>query len=127
VNGNAAALRQLFQNLIANAIKFVEDGPPRIRIWAAEVPEGWRFSIRDNGIGIASDQAERIFGMFTRLHGGERYPGTGVGLAVCQRIVDVHGGRIWVEPAPGGGSQFMFTIARAPRANGLPSAGEPHP
>jgi two-component system, chemotaxis family, sensor kinase Cph1 len=113
VTGNAAALRQLFQNLVANAIKFVDDGPPRIRIWAAEVPEGWRFTVRDNGIGIEPDQAERIFGMFTRLHGADRYPGTGVGLAVCQRIVDVHGGRIWVEPAPGGGSQFMFTIARA--------------
>jgi light-regulated signal transduction histidine kinase (bacteriophytochrome) len=113
VNGNAAALRQLFQNLIANAIKFVDDGAPRVRIWAAEVPDGWRFTVRDNGIGIDPDHAERIFGMFTRLHGSEGYPGTGVGLAVCQRIVDVHGGRIWVEPAPGGGSQFMFTIARA--------------
>ena len=115
VNGNAAALRQLFQNLIANAIKFVDEATPRVRIWAAEVPEGWRFTIRDNGIGIDADHAERIFGMFTRLHGAERYPGTGVGLAVCQRIVDVHGGRIWVEPSPGGGSQFMFTIARAAR------------
>ncbi|HEX4734943.1 MAG TPA: ATP-binding protein [Thermoleophilaceae bacterium] len=114
VNGNPAALRQLFQNLIANAIKFVDNSAPRVRIWAAEVPEGWRFSVRDNGIGIEPEQAERIFEMFTRLHGAERYPGTGVGLAVCKRIVDVHGGRIWVEPAPGGGSQFMFTIARAP-------------
>jgi two-component system, chemotaxis family, sensor kinase Cph1 len=114
VNGNPASLRQLFQNLIANAIKFVDDGPPRVRIWAAEVPEGWRFSVRDNGIGIDPEQADRIFGMFTRLHGAERYTGTGVGLALCQRIVDVHGGRIWVEQAPGGGSQFMFTIARAP-------------
>jgi light-regulated signal transduction histidine kinase (bacteriophytochrome) len=113
VNGNPASLRQLFQNLIANAIKFVDGGSPRVRVWAAEVPEGWRFTVRDNGIGIEPEQAERIFGMFTRLHGSERYPGTGVGLAVCQRIVDVHGGRIWVEPAPGGGSQFMFTIARA--------------
>jgi two-component system, chemotaxis family, sensor kinase Cph1 len=116
VNGNPASLRQLFQNLIANAIKFVDDGPPRVRIWAAEVPEGWRFTVRDNGIGIDPEQAERIFGMFTRARGSERYPGTGVGLAVCQRIVDVHGGRIWVEPAPGGGSQFMFTIARAKAA-----------
>jgi light-regulated signal transduction histidine kinase (bacteriophytochrome) len=113
VNGNPAALRQLFQNLIANAIKFVDHGPPRVRIWAAEVPEGWRFTVRDNGIGIDPEQVERIFSMFTRVHGSERYPGTGVGLAVCQRIVDVHGGRIWVESAPGGGSQFMFTIARA--------------
>ena len=112
VNGNPAALRQLFQNLIANAIKFTGDASPRVRIWVAEVPEGWRFTVRDNGIGIDPEQAERIFGMFTRLHGSDRYPGTGVGLAVCQRIVDVHGGRIWVEPAPGGGSQFMFTIAR---------------
>ena len=118
VTGNPAALRQVFQNLVANAIKFVEDGKPQIRIWAAEVPEGWRFSVRDNGIGIAPDQAERIFGMFTRLHGADRYPGTGVGLALCQRIVDVHGGRIWVEPAPGGGSQFMFTIGRAATENG---------
>jgi light-regulated signal transduction histidine kinase (bacteriophytochrome) len=125
VTGNAAALRQLFQNLIANAIKFVADGPPRVRIWAAEVPEGWRFTIRDNGIGIDPEQTDRIFGMFTRLHGAERYPGTGVGLAVCQRIVDVHGGRIWVEPAPGGGSQFMFTIARA--TPGDPQHEEPHP
>lgn len=115
VTGNPAALRQLFQNLIANAIKFVDDPPPRVRIWAAEIPEGWRFSVRDNGIGIAPEEAERIFGMFTRLHGSDRYPGTGVGLAVCQRIVDVHGGRIWVESAPGGGSQFMFTIADSRR------------
>jgi light-regulated signal transduction histidine kinase (bacteriophytochrome) len=122
VNGNPASLRQLFQNLIANAIKFVEDGPPRVRVWAAEVPEGWRFTVRDNGIGIDPEKAELIFGMFTRLHGSERYPGTGVGLAVCQRIVDVHGGRIWVEPSPGGGSQFMFTIARA-----RPPAAEPPP
>jgi light-regulated signal transduction histidine kinase (bacteriophytochrome) len=125
VNGNEAALRQLFQNLIANAIKFVEDGPPRVRVWAAEVPEGWRFSVRDNGIGIDPDQTERIFGMFTRLHRPDRYPGTGVGLALCQRIVDVHGGRIWVEPAPGGGSQFMFTIARAPTAVDGPSTHAP--
>ena len=118
VIGNPASLRQLFQNLIANGIKFVENGPPQIRIWAAEVPEGWRFSVRDNGIGIAPEQAERIFGMFTRLHGADRYPGTGVGLALCQRIVSVHGGRIWVEAAPGGGSQFMFTLARAPK-NGV--------
>ena len=125
VTGNAAALRQLFQNLIANAIKFVDGGPPRVRIWAAEVPEGWRFTIRDNGIGIDSEQAERIFGMFARLHGADRYPGTGVGLAVCQRIVDVHGGRIWVEPAPSGGSQFMFTIARATPSVPSPDAQRP--
>jgi light-regulated signal transduction histidine kinase (bacteriophytochrome) len=118
VTGNPASLRQLFQNLVANGIKFVaDDVKPQIRIWAAEVPEGWRFSVRDNGIGIAPEQAEKIFGMFTRLHGADRYPGTGVGLALCQRIVHLHGGRIWVEPAPGGGSQFQFTIARAASAD----------
>src|SRR3954453_16768426 len=116
VTGNPGALRQLFQNLVANAIKFVDDEKPQVRIWAADVPEGWRFSVRDNGIGIASEQAERIFGMFTRLHGSDRYPGTGVGLALCQRIVDVHGGGGWVGAPPGRGAQFMFTIARAPSA-----------
>lgn len=125
VMGNPASLRQLMQNLVANAIKFVDAGPPRIRIWAAEVPEGWRFTVRDNGIGIDPAQAERIFEMFQRLHGSDKYQGTGVGLAVCQRIVHVHGGRIWVEPAPGGGSQFMFTIARAPSGEGPPSAPAP--
>lgn len=124
VVGSPAALRQLFQNLVANAIKFVDQPPPRVRIWAAEVPEGWRFSVRDNGIGIDPAKAERIFGMFTRLHGSDRYPGTGVGLAVCQRIVSVHGGRIWVEPGPGGGSQFMFTIARAAKGGAALQPGE---
>ena len=112
VTGNAPALGQLFQNLIANAIKFRGEASPRVRIWAAEVPGAWRFAVRDNGIGIDPEQAERIFTMFTRLHSANNYPGTGVGLAVCQRIVGVHGGHIWVEEAPGGGSQFMFTIAR---------------
>jgi chemotaxis family two-component system sensor kinase Cph1 len=111
VGGYPGPLRQVFQNLIANAIKFAGDEPPRVSIWAARVPGAWRFTIRDNGIGVDRADADRIFGMFTRLHATERYPGTGVGLAVCQRIVEVHGGRIWVEPAPGGGSQFMFTLA----------------
>jgi two-component system, chemotaxis family, sensor kinase Cph1 len=114
VSGYPRPLRQLFQNLIANAIKFADNEPPRVSIWAAQVPGAWRFTIRDNGIGIDRGDAERIFGMFTRLHSSERYPGTGVGLAVCQRIVEVHGGRIWVEPAPGRGSQFMFTLAAGP-------------
>jgi two-component system, chemotaxis family, sensor kinase Cph1 len=111
VTGDPRGLRQLFQNLIANAIKFAGAVAPRVSIWAAEIPGGWRFTIRDNGIGIDPADAERIFGMFTRVHATDRYPGTGVGLAVCQRIVEVHGGRIWVEQAPGGGSQFMFTLA----------------
>jgi light-regulated signal transduction histidine kinase (bacteriophytochrome) len=113
VTGNAAALGQVFQNLISNAIKFVDDGPPRVRVWAAEVPGGWRFSVRDNGIGIDPARSDEIFGMFSRGQTGDRYPGAGVGLALCQRIVEVHGGQIWVEPAPWGGSQFMFTIGDA--------------
>ena len=118
VTGDPRGLNQLFQNLIANAVKFTNEAAPRVRIWAAEVPGAWRISIRDNGIGIDPEDAEKIFGMFTRLHSTDEYPGTGVGLAVCQRIVQAHGGRIWVEEAPGGGSQFMFTIAdprRSPR------------
>lgn len=111
VTADRGALRQLFQNLIANGVKFAADEAPRVSIWAAEVPGGWRFTVRDNGIGIDPADAERVFGMFTRLHSTERYPGTGVGLAVCQRIVEAHGGRIWVEAAPSGGSQFMFTLA----------------
>ena len=114
VVGDPASLRQVFQNLLENAIKFTDGGPPEIRIWAADVPDGWRFSVRDNGIGVDPNQAEKIFGMFSRGHHQERYPGTGVGLALCRRIVEAHGGRLWVEPAPRGGSQFMFTIgARA--------------
>lgn len=122
VTGDPRALGQLFQNLIANAVKFTGDEPPRVRIWAAEVPGAWRISIRDNGIGIRPEDAEKIFGMFARLHSSERYPGTGVGLAVCQRIVEAHGGRIWVEPAPGGGSQFMFTLADPRRSAPAPQS-----
>lgn len=118
VIGNPATLRQLFQNLLENAIKFRDTGPPEVRIWAAEVPEGWRFSVRDKGIGVAPELSEKIFGMFTRGHSRDRYPGTGVGLALCRRIVEAHGGQIWVEPAPGGGSQFMFTLGNAHELRG---------
>jgi light-regulated signal transduction histidine kinase (bacteriophytochrome) len=118
VVGNPAALRQVFQNLVENAIKFSDSHPPEIRIWAAEVPGGWRFSVRDNGIGIDPKQSEKIFGMFIRGHSRERYPGTGVGLALCRRIVEAHGGHIWVEPAPGRGSQFMFTVGNGGRPAG---------
>ena len=123
VTADPRGLDQLFQNLIANAVKFSGEKSPRVRIWAAEVPGAWRFSIRDNGIGIDPADADRIFGMFSRVH-SDRYPGTGVGLAVCQRIVEAHGGRIWVEQAPGGGSQFMFTIADPRRS---PHEPQPEP
>ncbi|MBN1516286.1 PAS domain-containing protein [Candidatus Sumerlaeota bacterium] len=103
-------LTQLFQNLLANAIKFRGENTPEIRIEASESGGGWRFCVRDNGIGIALDARERIFQIFQRLHSREEYEGTGIGLALCQRIVLRHGGRIWVESEPGKGSAFFFTL-----------------
>ena len=108
---------QVFQNLIANAVKFRRDSTaPVVRIGARRTGASWEFSVRDNGIGIAPEHHERVFEMFERLHPRERYGGTGIGLAVCRRIVDRHGGRIWVESPPEGGSVFKFTL----RAEGNP-------
>jgi signal transduction histidine kinase len=101
-------LSQVFQNLLSNALKFSDDDAPQVHVSAAHVDDCWRFSVRDNGIGIDPAQAERIFKPFARL--GAAKEGTGIGLAICQRIVEHHGGRIWVEPAPGRGSTFYFTI-----------------
>lgn len=107
-------LTQLFQNLIGNAIKFRrDDQPPSIHVGVEQADGGWQFTVRDNGIGIDPTYGERIFLMFQRLHGRDRYDGTGIGLAICQRIVERHGGRIWVESAPGEGSAFSFTLAAA--------------
>ena len=106
-------LAHLFQNLIGNAIKYSRDGEvPRIHVGVRREGHYWQFSVSDNGIGIAPEHRERIFGIFKRLHANDvRYPGTGVGLAICQRIVDRHGGRIWVESeGDGKGSAFFFTI-----------------
>jgi light-regulated signal transduction histidine kinase (bacteriophytochrome) len=104
-------LLQLLQNLIGNALKYRGPDRPQIRITA--VPEGdmWRFSVRDNGIGIAPQYTRQVFGLFKRLHGDSRYPGTGIGLAICQKIVERYGGRIWVESeGDGKGSNFLFTL-----------------
>jgi light-regulated signal transduction histidine kinase (bacteriophytochrome) len=103
-------LSQLFQNLISNAIKFRGEQPPRIHISAAHLDDRWRFSVADNGIGIESQYAERIFLIFQRLHSREEYPGTGIGLSICKKIVERHNGKIWVESKPGDGSTFYFTV-----------------
>ena len=101
-------LEQLLQNLIANAIKFRGDRPPVIRVEAEWAGGEWVLSVRDNGIGIAAEFQDRVFNVFQRLHGRERYAGNGIGLSICKRIAERHGGRIWVEAAPGAGSTFFF-------------------
>ena len=114
------------QNLISNAIKFRAAGPPQIHVSATPAAElqpseqrphfrdqrlsMWRFSVRDNGIGIDPQQFERIFMVFQRLHTRDEYPGTGIGLAVCKKIVERHGGHIWAESEPGKGATFYFTL-----------------
>ena len=111
VEGDGGQLHQLFQNLLGNALKFRHpDRPLRIRVAAQRQPDHWVFSVEDNGIGIDPQYFERIFIIFQRLHSKAEYPGTGIGLALCKRIVEHHGGRIWVESTPGGGSTFRFSL-----------------
>ena len=110
VQGDINQLSQMFQNLISNAIKFRAVNPPKIHISSVQVGESWVMSVSDNGIGIDPQHSERIFGMFKRLHGRGEYPGTGIGLAICSKIVERHMGKIWVESEPGNGSTFSFTL-----------------
>ena len=111
VPGDPTQLAQVFQNLIGNAVKFRSADPPRVRVEAEMKDDAWLFSVRDNGVGIERRFAERVFEIFQRLHRHDQYTGTGIGLAICKRIVEQHGGRIWVESTPGEGSVFRFTIA----------------
>jgi PAS domain S-box-containing protein len=110
VRADRSQLVQLFQNLISNAVKFRAGDDPRVEVGAERADGEWIFTVRDNGIGIDARYAEHVFTIFQRLHSHEEYPGTGIGLAVCRKIVERHGGRIWVEPGRGGGSAFRFTI-----------------
>jgi PAS domain S-box-containing protein len=103
-------LTQLFQNLLSNAIKYAGHAPPHITVTAEPMADAWLFTVRDRGIGIPPDARERVFAIFQRLHGREEYPGTGVGLALCRRIVERHGGRIWIEPTTGPGTEVRFTL-----------------
>ncbi|MCU7934827.1 MAG: response regulator [Candidatus Thiodiazotropha sp. (ex Dulcina madagascariensis)] len=113
VNADASQMVRLLQNLIGNALKFHGKQPPRVRIEAARQGDEWEFSVADNGIGIPPDQAKRIFSVFQRIHTRKAYPGMDIGLEVSRRIVERHGGRIWVDSEPGVGSTFHFTLLPA--------------
>jgi PAS domain S-box-containing protein len=112
VIADPAQLTQMFQNLIGNAMKFRGAEPPAVHVSAETRDQVWVFSVKDNGIGLDPQYADRIFMMFQRLHNKSEYPGTGIGLAICKKIVERHGGRIWVDSQPGQGSTFGFTLAR---------------
>jgi chemotaxis family two-component system sensor kinase Cph1 len=112
IMGDNTQLMRLFQNLIANAIKFRSDKAPEINVQSKLKNQEWIFSVRDNGIGFEPQYAERIFAIFQRLHTRAHYPGSGIGLAVCKKIVERHGGRIWAESAAGKGSVFYFTVPK---------------
>jgi PAS domain S-box-containing protein len=113
VRADPTQVAQLLQNLLANAIKFRGDNRPLVQLSATLDGDRWRFRVHDNGIGIDPRHRERVFGIFERLHTSDEYPGTGIGLSICKRIVQRHGGRIWVESEPGRGSDFYFTLPAA--------------
>jgi PAS domain S-box-containing protein len=117
VSANEGQMTQLMQNLIGNALKFRRKETPKIHIGVEQLDQHWQFSVTDNGIGISEEYYQRIFIMFQRLHTREEYPGTGIGLAICKKIVEVHGGRIGVKSTLGSGTTFTFTIPFTQRSH----------
>ena len=115
VTADRSQVQQLLQNLLANAIKFRKGPGPSISVRSEEVPREWILIVEDDGIGIDEKHAERIFEVFSRLHSRKEFPGTGIGLAICRRIAERHGGRIWVESSPGAGSTFRVAFPRSLR------------
>jgi PAS domain S-box-containing protein len=120
VTGDEGQLTQLLQNLLSNAVKFHGEAPPRVHVGVRRQADDWAFFVRDNGVGIEPQFFERIFVIFQRLHTRDRYPGTGIGLAICKKVVERHGGRIWVESQPGAGSTVWFTLPFVPPQRMLP-------
>jgi light-regulated signal transduction histidine kinase (bacteriophytochrome) len=118
VGGDGIQLGRLFQNLIGNAIKYRNHNEPVVHVGCERRENDWLFAVEDDGIGIDPQYAEKIFVIFQRLHTSEQYRGTGIGLASCRKIVERHGGKIWVESEPGKGSTFYFTLP-IDRAAGL--------
>jgi light-regulated signal transduction histidine kinase (bacteriophytochrome) len=124
VLGDNAQMVQLLQNMIGNAIKFRGAEPPHVHVGVRKQAEHWLFFVRDNGIGIDPQHTERVFVIFQRLHNRAEYPGTGIGLAICRKIVERHGGSIWVESVPGKGATFYFTLQPAESGVGEPAPPE---
>jgi light-regulated signal transduction histidine kinase (bacteriophytochrome) len=110
LDANAAHLRLVLHELLDNALKFCGSAPPRVHVWAAREDHGWRFAVRDHGIGIAPSAKDQLFRFFRKFQRRSDYPGTGMGLAICKKIVERHGGRIWIESQPGEGTTVLFTI-----------------
>jgi light-regulated signal transduction histidine kinase (bacteriophytochrome) len=111
VRADKTQLTQVFQNVVGNALKFRDpDRPPRIHVAVRQEQGKWLFSVADNGVGFEQQYEEKMFVIFQRLHGRGNYPGTGIGLAICRRIIERHGGRIWARGEPGKGSTFFFTL-----------------
>lgn len=127
VLGDATLLTQLYQNLIGNALKFRAEGAPQVRITAERATGECVLGVLDNGIGVPAQYAEQIFAPFKRLHGRDAYEGTGIGLSICRRAVERHGGRIWVEPGPRGGSHFKFTLPESSDTAPASAKTEPVP